>query len=131
MSKEQEKKEIPHKQTSMEERYSAERFIGEFMNDHGKIRWLRGIFFDEKEKIETILEYMRGIESQQNSLLTQARREEREDIVALIDKIHPYIDEGIYPDIDQTVIYNAYKTAFYRAKEDIAQKIKSNLHNII
>ena len=44
--------------------YSTRNFIKNFMNDHngGTPRWLRGIFYDEKEKIETILEYMVGIE---------------------------------------------------------------------
>lgn len=31
------------------------------MNDHGQLRWLRGIFYDEPEKINTILECMNGI----------------------------------------------------------------------
>ena len=53
------------------EKYSTGKFISEYMNDHngGTPRWLRGAFFDEKEKIEKILEYMQGIESGFSSTL--------------------------------------------------------------
>lgn len=61
---------MPQPITQREEKYSTKRFIREFMNNrNAKIRWLRGIFMDEEEKIETILEYMRGIEEESCSIL--------------------------------------------------------------
>jgi hypothetical protein len=49
----------------MDEReiYTTDNFIKKFMNDHnGQPRWLRGIFWNEEEKIENILFWMRKIE---------------------------------------------------------------------
>ncbi len=39
-------------------------FINNFCNDHNRsIRWLRGAFFDEKEKLDTILAYLEKADS--------------------------------------------------------------------
>ncbi len=63
--------------------YSINAFISKFMNDHNGYppRWLRGVFMSEQEKIETILEYMNGIE--------KSAKEEA------IKKIDSYADELI------------------------------------
>ncbi len=55
--------------------YSTDGFIKEFMNDHNGYppRWLRGIFFSEKEKIETILKYMREIELSSSATIASER----------------------------------------------------------
>lgn len=69
--------------SSLREEYSTANFISTYMNDHnrGTPRWLRSIFFNEKEKIEKILEYMEGIEAKHNadlqSLLEEVVDEER------------------------------------------------------
>lgn len=52
---------------------SKAKFIKEYMNDHngGTPRWLRGIFMDEGEKIEAILDCMDEIE-ERNSQIKQS-----------------------------------------------------------
>lgn len=61
-----------------EKDYSSKEFVKLYMNDHngGTPRWLRGAFFDERERIDTILEYMRGIESK----LTASNLASREEV---------------------------------------------------
>ena len=96
-------------ETTMEEKeYSTEAFIMEYMNDHngGTPRWLRSAFIDEKEKIETILEFMRGIEAK-SILAIQHRDEELRKVV-----------EGMKPkDIPWTQI--DYSHGYIQALDDI------------
>lgn len=67
--------------------YTTAEFVREYCNDHnGKIRWLRGIFVDEEEKLQTILEYMQHIESKLDSALL-AQREEMVKKIEGLEKI--------------------------------------------
>ncbi len=52
--------------------YSVANFISKYMNDHGsRLRWLRGIFYDEQEKVDTVIEWMEGIAQAQRSLILE------------------------------------------------------------
>lgn len=52
----------PHIPTGEEEIKTISDFLRVYCNNHnGKIRWLRGIFIDEEDKIEKILSAMRSI----------------------------------------------------------------------
>ncbi len=57
----------------MKKEYTIKEFIQLYMNDHdgGTPRWLRSVFYNEQEKIETILEYMNAMEAK----LSQAAKE--------------------------------------------------------
>ena len=33
-------------------------FISEYCNNHDKLRWLRGIFFDEEERLNTMISWL-------------------------------------------------------------------------
>lgn len=77
--------------TPSNEEYTIKNFIHTYMNDHnrGTPRWLRSIFFNEKEKIEKILEYMQGIEDKFSSHRTAEKRALIEEICEkLLNEIH-------------------------------------------
>lgn len=56
--------------------YTVREFILLYMNDHNSHppRWLRSIFYDEKEKIETILEYMDALELKAKEAFNEGKR---------------------------------------------------------
>jgi hypothetical protein len=75
----------PTNNESWEERFEKAKseglqnsFIQGFCNDHGKIRWLRGAFYDEEEKLKTILEYL--------EIADRLLKEQREEIEGKIEK---------------------------------------------
>lgn len=107
-----------------EKKYSTAEFVKNFMNDHngGTPRWLRSAFFDEKEKIETILEYMSGIES-----LSYAQG--RADIIKEIEgrKVNEdmrinYIEKPLFSTLKGRQAYN-------QALQEIKQAIKNKKTN--
>jgi len=63
---------------------SKEEFIAKYMVDRGEIRWIRSIFFDEKDKIEAILDCM--------DRMTQKHEEEK---AAMVREIHQEVMDTI------------------------------------
>ena len=77
--------------------YTTEEFIRLYMNNHngGTPRWLRGIFYDEREKIDTIIEYMSAIELKSYTL----QEEYKKELIEKIGKIGVDLGEGRVLDI--------------------------------
>lgn len=72
-------------------------FIRNYCNDHGlKIRWLRSIFLNENEKLETILQYL----DKADSLIANERLRLIEDIKRMVKR---KTGDAYYPAITDIV----------------------------
>ncbi len=67
----------------------ADAFIKEYCNDHGKLRWLRGVFFDEDDKMNTIIKWLKFADKKLQQALSQRDKEWEEKIWDMLFESFP------------------------------------------